>query len=289
MRRGIYSLYIDIPKERLDDQPAYRGDTISKSERTKYALRDNYDKLYDTKVRYADVCNATFEMFEYDQQWLNYYERMKQDHPYFTDYHIINFYKLHLLEKMSNRYDEVLYLDFDVVPTTDECFFDVWDLDKGIAIANNNEHVKKRFNQVGDCNRSPTAKWLNSMAMLMADGPGAQNDVYNTGIIGAKKEHVKQLDYFGKFDEDIQHMTDLQVPGASGFPPHVEKIFGYDNETLFSYKVVTSGVPIQWLDEKWHFFMDNEYIFKDVKFVHAINKNFGQIWRYCETNNIQYL
>mgnify|MGYP001474504769 CR=1 FL=1 len=48
-----------------------------------------------------------------------------------------NKYKLHILDRLVNYKDEVLYLDFDATPTTNESFFDVWDLNKGIAILHN--------------------------------------------------------------------------------------------------------------------------------------------------------
>jgi hypothetical protein len=73
------------------------------------------------------------------------------------------------------------------------------------------------------------------------------------------------------------------------FPENISAGFGHDNETLWSYKVEETSTPMQWLDEKWHYFFDNDCIFKETKFVHAINKNFDYIWKYCEKNNIQCL
>ena len=288
MKRVIFSLYIDIPNDRLDEQPAYRGDNVSKSMRTKIELYNNYEKLIETKQRYAEVCGCNFLMYEYDDDWRIYYSNMKEVYPFFTDYHIINFYKLQILYELARHYDEVLYLDFDVVATTDKNFFEEWDLSKGIAIANNDDHVKKRFEDIGTCNRSPSAKYFNSMAMLIDEDQGYKNNVFNTGIIGASSKHLKQLGYFDNFEENIAHMHDLMID-APMFPDNVRKVFGYDNETLWGYKVATTGTPVQWLDEKWHFFMDNEYIIKDVKLIHAINKKFDKIWDYCEKNSIHYL
>ena len=288
MKRVIFSLYIDIPDERLDEQPAYRGDNVSKSMRTKLELYNHYEKLLETKLRYAEVCDCNFLMYEYDDDWLFYYSNMKKQYPFFTDYHIINFYKLQIMYELSRHYDEVLYLDFDVVAATDENFFEAWDLSKGIAIANNNDHVRQRFEDIGTCNRSPSAKYFNSMAMLIDEDLGYKNNVFNTGIVGASAKHLEQLGYFDNFEDNIAHMHSLMIE-APMFPDNVRNVFGYDNETLWSYKVAMTDTPIQWLDDKWHFFMDNEYIIKDVKLIHAINKKFDKIWKYCEENNIQCL
>ena len=56
----------------------------------------------------------------------HFYNRFRKDHPEITTYNIVNFYKLDLLYTFSQMYDEVLYLDFDVVPMTNENFFKVW-------------------------------------------------------------------------------------------------------------------------------------------------------------------
>ena len=66
---------------------------------------------------------------------------LEKDHPEITTYNIVNFYKLDLLYTFSQMYDEVLYLDFDVVPMTNENFFKVWDLEKGITVLNNDDNV----------------------------------------------------------------------------------------------------------------------------------------------------
>ena len=65
--------------------------------------------------------------------------------PEITTYNIVNFYKLDLLYTFSQMYDEVLYLDFDVVPMTNENFFKVWDLEKGITVLNNDDNVLFRL------------------------------------------------------------------------------------------------------------------------------------------------
>ena len=67
---------------------------------------------------------------------------------------------------------------------------------------------------------------------------------------------------------------------AEMYPPNIVKTFGYDNETIFSYKVVANEVPVQWLDDKWHYFLANQgFIPKDTILCHTINKDFDLVWR----------
>jgi len=63
--------------------------------------------------------------------------------PEFTGYEVINFYKIHLLNELAKEYDEILYLDFDAIPLTNESFFESWDLSKGMCVLNQNWHIKK--------------------------------------------------------------------------------------------------------------------------------------------------
>ena len=98
-------------------------------------LKKHYDKLIDVKRDYAKSIGCDFRMFEYDDQYIKFYNFYKKNYPFITTYNIINEYKIMLLYEMAEKYDEILYLDFDTIPITKENFFDVWDLNKGIAIA----------------------------------------------------------------------------------------------------------------------------------------------------------
>ena len=63
--------------------------------------------------------------------------------PFITTYNMVNEYKIHLLYELANKYDEVLYLDFDTIPMTNESFFDAYDLKQGIAIMHNNKEIEE--------------------------------------------------------------------------------------------------------------------------------------------------
>lgn len=292
MKRIIYSLYIDIPAKDLDNQPPYPGDDIPKTQRTRLQFIDHYDRLKQSHIWYSNSIGIDYTLFEYDSQYKNFSKWMKKTYPQINEYCIVNFYKIHLLYELAKEYDEILYLDFDVVPMTTENFFEVWDLQKAIAILNNNDDKnlmqrhKIKLNNIRGSNRSPTAKYWNCRAMLFEDGLDSHNDVFNTGIIGASKDHLNKLDYWGEFDNTIELMD--YVKQDDFYPDHVLDMFGHDNETIWSYKVKTNKVDIQWLDTHWHYFYDNDYewIPKKTKLVHTINKKFDVVWNTCESRGI---
>ena len=271
MNRLIFSLYVDVP----DDQFV---DNVKTNLNTKKEMNDNYQKLVDCKQQYADSIGVDFVMVN---KYKEYYDEMKSKYPFLTTYNIINFYKIYLLYKFSSKYDEILFLDFDVVPNTKENFFEVWDLSKGVAILNNNDKVM-RLDELTESNqtiRSPTSKYYNTKAMLFDMGMKTENDVVNTGIIGVNKSNLYKLAYFNTFDRDMIKMTQLKFD-TSVFPKKVVGYFGYDNETLFGVKIKENDVPVQWLDDKWHYFFDKWlFIPKDTKLIHAINKRFDIVWR----------
>lgn len=74
--------------------------------------RDYKDILISKQREYADFCNADYHCIEYDS---------------FT-HDRLQFEKLDLADKYLDSYDEVLYLDLDVIPRKSVSFFDKHDL-----------------------------------------------------------------------------------------------------------------------------------------------------------------
>ena len=283
MKRIIYSFYIDIPKDELDifDKHILKKGQAPINYFTKNAFTEHYDKLVTCKEWYAREIGVPFKLFEYDTDFILYKDKLQRDYPYLTTYNVVNFYKIHLLYKLAQEYDEVLYLDFDVVPMTNDNFFKVWDLSKGIAIKDNNsqiimmDDVTNRSQTI----RSPTAKYYNGQALLIDSGYNPKHKVVNTGIIGASKKHLDQLAYFDNFSDDLKRMSDVKEYHDM-YPEKIRQFFGWDNETLWGVKQVENNVPVQWLDDKWHYhFHIQGFIPKEVVMCHVINKKFDVAWR----------
>ena len=281
MNKVIYSLYVNVPADEHYGKSKNQHDTADKASITVNAFKKHYKKLIDCKKHYANIINADFIMFE-QAQYQSFEKNFKSDFPDLTGYEIINFYKIHLLYELSKKYDEILYLDFDVIPLTNESFFNAWDLSKGICVYSNNDKVEKK-STTNHSIRSPSAKYFNCHAMLLEEGLNPDNDVINTGIICARKEDIIKLDFFGKFKDTIDLMTKLRKDTSGLYPQNIVDMFRYDNETIFSYKREVNNVDIQWLDNKWHYFLDTQkFIPEDTKIVHAISKDFDLVWRYYD-------
>tara|TARA_R110000803_G_scaffold198647_1_gene262483 strand:+ start:2888 stop:3706 length:819 start_codon:yes stop_codon:yes gene_type:complete len=269
MKRVIYSLYIDIPTEELDQKV---------DSETKRLFKEHYKRLVECKTKYAKSIGVDFVLFEYDDKYKEFAKTMPKE---ITTYNIVNFYKIHLLYELNKEYDEILYLDFDVIPMYDTNFFEVFNLSFGPAVKNNNDLVKK-IDQLTDTSqsiRSPTSKFYNAQAMLIEKGFSPENDVINTGIIGINTSWLDTLRYFQDFKKELKLMSEIKIDGDI-FPQKIRNFFGYDNETLFAVKLKEYNIPVQWLPETWHYHYDTQMHIPDsIQFVHTINKDFDSVWR----------
>ena len=290
MKRVIYSIYIDVPAKEHYGKSKHRNDTPEKAKITVNAFKKHYKRLIESKRQYADAIGVPFKLYEYDNHYQKYEKFFLDNYPEITGYEIVNFYKIHLLYELAKKYDEILYLDFDAIPVTKDSFFDIWDIQNNIAVYNNNTMINKKMAPLDEVKygiRSPSAKYYNAQAMLIDKGRDPNNDVINTGIIGASKEQILKLDFFGDFKDTLNLMTKLRNSKPDLYPQNIIDMFRYDNETIFAYKIRMNSVSIQWLDKRWHYFFDEQhFIPKETKIVHAVCKKFNVVWRYNEKHNL---
>lgn len=300
MKRIVYSIYIDIPADRLDAQPPHHGDTEDKNIKAKREFANNVDWLIEKQKQYAHHIGAEYVLYGGDNQYTVYREQYLKNYPYITEYNIVNFYKIHLMYQLKEQYEEILYLDLDVLPATKEDFFKAHDLSKGVAIKKNNHgmslnkdmiaHREKQFllNGVSGSVRSPWAKWWNSKALCMEYGEPVQDiPVYNTGIVGINKHWLDKIDYFSDFDQILEDMKELKEENPSMWPKFVQAMFGWDNETIWGVKCHLNNVPSVWLDGRWHTFLDKGVtIPSKSKLIHIINKNFTEVRAWYEARNL---
>lgn len=301
MKRVIYSIYIDIPKELLDPQPPHHGEKEDKNQKAKRVFAENYDWLLEKQKEYADKIGVEYKHFTFDEKYIKLRKWYNDNYPFITEYNIVNFYKIHLMYELGEEYDEILYLDLDVLPTTDENFFTEHPMELGVAIKKNahretmdkeaisfwENHYSKTGNPGGSI-RSPLAKWWNSYAMCIEYGSMIKDmPVYNTGIVGINKKWLDKIAYFENFDETLNDMKELIEDEHTMFPKYAQAMFGYDNETIWGVKCQMNNVPSNWLDGRWHTFLDKlTVIHKKSKLVHIINKNFAEVREWYEKNNL---
>ena len=108
MKRCLYSIYVPLENYRNKYKPFQKYYSNIINAHTKYAKAINVDyKLCKT------LPTALFHTPTYDQ---------------------INFGKYYHAKELCEEYDEILYIDFDVIPNTTENFFEVFNISDYIPV-----------------------------------------------------------------------------------------------------------------------------------------------------------
>lgn len=284
MKKIIFSIFIDIPEDKLDNPGWYENGIqvkTDKSLKTKLALLKNYDNIIASHKKYADVIDADYKLFKWDIKYQEFVEMFETDYPEVSHYDIVNFYKHWVMKELADSYDAICYLDFDVIPNTADSIFDAHDIENKFGCAHSNKLAEwgkkvspKNYNT---CIRNPSTKYWNAHAMLLENGYEPDNDVFNTGIMVASSNVIKRLGYFENFRENLDLMTELKTDEDSMYPYNIRRVFGYDNETLFSYLVHSKNIAIEYLNGPWHYIVDEKKKNKNAcdpkaKLYHCINK-----------------
>ena len=164
MKRIIYSIYIDIPSDELDYQPPYHGETEDKNQKAKRVFRENYEWLTHMQKSWSNSIGIEYRQYTRDDKYLEFESFYKEKYPFITTWNIVNFYKLHLMYELSKEgFDEILYLDIDVVPVSKLNFFEEWNLDRGIAILTNDPKIDRSLKTIAD------NEWIDNGVHLIVD------------------------------------------------------------------------------------------------------------------------
>lgn len=299
--QAIFSIYIDIPDQDLDSPSDFKDDEVSKSKRTKERLAEYKDRLVNNHKEYAESIDAEYLMFGRDKQ----YEDFKSRFPMLSEYDVINLYKIYLLEKLVNEYDLVMYIDMDVYFRRNINVFNyvpcesIWccmyETPEAAGVRFNNSYYLKRYKHDF---RNPESKFWNAHALLTEEDLDTSGlVVFNTGVMMSSKNVMDRIDYFSDIDEVIKTMS--EVKEYSMYTDQIRDSFGYDNETIMSYKVCKNNVPIYDMPTRWHHKNDywsynsfdsthrdyelakHEYVSKTTQsnsvIIHFISKNFGLV------------
>ena len=261
MKRLIYSVY----KEDIDEHQSC-GD-YKRSQFKKYK-----NQIQETQQKYADKCGAEYKLID----------------PNNTDYNKIQLEKLLLLEDFIEDYDEVLYIDFDVIPVTDTSFFEAFDLNflcfhevVKDMLSIQYEELKKDvyFRKLANVIRrytpmSPFTKMAAKNSMLMLDNIVGRETVINTGVVGGNKHSIgllKLKDRVDMIDEKLEQAREDNI-----YPDNISDMFFQNNETYMSYIVEKFNLPYKDIGQQWNYvlYKEDDYPHSNNHFLHYISKDF---------------
>lgn len=282
MKNIIYSIYIENTDPNLDEKHQF----------TKTQLEKHWQKLMDVKKEYAKHCNADFRIYGNDWGWQAFKKKFSG-----YEFDVINLYKIHLWEELGKTYDNVLYLDFDVVPNTTENFFETFDMNKICVHApnatmdiwsqkdrENYKNGKVDFETIISHmdKYSMYVKAMCKKAMLATDNK-LDTDYYiaNTAILGGNSSAIKQLRYTERLNEILNVLN--KAKEEQFFGEGISKLFFANNEIFVHYLLDKDNINWFNLPKEWHtYLMAKDKItedIKDSKMIHLINKRFEELWK----------
>lgn len=203
-----------------------------------HPLKKYKDKLIKKHKEYAKICECNYRSYTITKKHVN------------LDFTQLQFMKLYMLEEHLHKWDEVLYLDLDVIPQTRDNFFEVHDLNNIC------------------CHMTVAPRWkiLQKNLMLSEIGIKGKYHVANTGVIGLNKRSGKILNFMERQREIRKYYIDdfNIVP---------------NNEVYLSYIMEKYNVPYKDIGMGWNFILDSveKKPTAGCHFLHVSNKNFSLV------------
>ena len=256
-KKLIYSLYTD---------------EISSSTSTPDFKRQQFEKYKDsiieTQKQYALLCGADYELFS----------------PTEYLYDLIQFEKIYKFKELLEIYDEVLYLDFDVIPHTNISFFDNHDIENKVCCHGLIKNIEKNFDSHSHFHEKlhdhvwyyldMFNKVCCKKAMLIVENCSGNDTIINTGVIGLSKKTVDLLCFEERKKECDNIFEECLIDNL--FPYEIYSTWKPNNEVYFSYLIERYNIPMDDIGIQWNFILDKSHpeFSNSAQLVHHVNKHF---------------
>lgn len=275
MNNLIFSMYFRLEDDELDKED-YEKNIFSRDQQDYYQSH-----LWLNKMSYSKKNNCDFILFDDVENLNNFSKQFDSDIPKYVK---INFYKLHLLDKLAEEYDNILYLDHDVYIDTQENIFNSLDLNKlHVWFEDIKEDMIEFIHVYNDrelYSRSYVSKCLSSYLASFTFDWKIDYKKFNTGIILSNSEQIKKLKFKKYLDFLLAHYKMIYY--NMDIPENLRRRFQLNNEALFANIVAEEKINVENLNGKWHTILtgsDSKETFDagNNNFYHFINKQFKWI------------
>lgn len=255
MKRLVYSIWGGLSDDHVS------SDDFKKSQFRKY-----HKTLTEKHKQYADLCKADYVSFDIGTH----------------TYQDIQFTKIDKLCELVDEYDEILYLDMDVIPNTDKIIFDSFDLSK-MCIHFNPPPWVPEHRELVRCldNKTFTFSYMDSWvkclikkSMLLLDDVYGTDAVANTGVICVNSEAIKNMELKQKMI--LANETYEEALEDNFHPQRILDAWRKNNEVFISYILERYNIEYNEIGRQWNYILDNK-IKKYTPvgyFIHQVNKDF---------------
>ena len=262
MSNLIFSIFVEVNDNSIT--------SYKKRQLLKY-----HKKLMDIQKHYAEKCNADYKIKHIKTVLAQ------------NEYDSIQFSKLYHLQEYTKQYDNVLYLDIDVIPKYNaKNIFEVYDFNKLVCYFEDCEdRLFKLFPKPNEkykyISKLDHMSWWIKMAaknsMLMLEDYKPSNFIINTGVIGANRDIMEQINFFESFDD--MHNILEEATEDNLYPPETKQFFKPNNEIFFTFLVEKKNILCDRLDESWNYILDDLRTEEPEEYnlLHMINKDFTML------------
>ena len=254
MKRIIFSIYTDNVDEH-SSVPDFKKEQFAKYK----------NQLVDNQKAYANICGADYELFGSNE----------------TNYDKIQFNKLLKIEELGQYYDEVLYIDFDIIPRTKVSFFEKFDLNVicAYSILSTQDEYDMRFRLKHNLFHSMDmfSKTCAKKAMLLLSDISGNNECINTGVVGMNRSCINTLAFSDRLDHCKKRFNEAQTDNL--YPDDITKVWFLNNEVCLSYLIENYNLPFTNINLPWNFILDHQFNTPTAAahLLHIVNKDFGII------------
>lgn len=251
MKRIIYSIFTEDVEEH-SSVPDFKRQQFKKYK----------DKILEAQKSYALYCNADYELFSTD----------------LTNYDNIQFQKLFLFEELTEKYDEIIYFDFDIVPQTKENIFEKHDLNNicayGIVRKPETHELRWKLQKDNWHRMDIYAKTCAKNAMLLLDDEYGNDELINTGVVCGNKTSIELLQFKNRFSLCEDKLKEAIIDNL--YPREISSIWRPNNEIYISYIIEKFKVPYTNIGIQWNFFLDKlcPTPSSGAHILHHVNKEF---------------
>jgi len=252
VKRIIFSQYNDNIDQNNVSTNQYKLDQFRK-----------YDKQLEQAQReYAKRCDADYVLHRLD----------------ITDYNNLQFEKILQLERYAEYYDQILYLDFDVVPNKRaENIFDTFGDTLAMYPLFRDQHDHElKWNIENDTydNQNVYCKTCAKNSMLILDNCQTSTKLYNTGVTYGSSKAIRKLNFSQQLS-NMKLLLDESIEDSI-YPDNITKNFFHNNEVFVTYLVERDKIDCIDMNIQWNFILDSfqKEPTAIAYFTHHVNKEF---------------
>ena len=211
MKRCVFTINLNLDYVYDDTHLNAKSQRFCSKAMSIYTLY--FSEISHMQKQYADFCNADYLICN-GADFKDFEIKYHKMYPIASPYDVAQYFKIHMCEHLSAHYDEILYLDFDVlIGKVKQNFFTSWNLENGIVIKDQRFNVSNFQYKSSSQTSSREIKAYLAHEVLQRMGELSYDPKHvphmNTGLIGCTEKSIKSVNFFEYLPSLHRHLSDM--------------------------------------------------------------------------------